>query len=128
MDPGYGRDEFQVTRYCALQAAFLKRGVRNLRVMGSTGLVMAPVAAGRFDAALEEGSWTTGLGPKIWDFAAGKLLVEEAGGLTRDLEEEQGDLLATADRAPLDLEKRSFFCASTPELAEELLTIVAMAR
>lgn len=45
-----------------------------IRGIGSAALSLAYVAAGRFDAY-----WGTNLQP--WDFAAGKLLVEESGGL-----------------------------------------------
>lgn len=44
-----------------------------LRRLGSAAIDMSYVAAGRFDAF-----WEVGLHP--WDMAAGKLLVEEAGG------------------------------------------------
>jgi fructose-1,6-bisphosphatase/inositol monophosphatase family enzyme len=86
---------------------------------------MAYVACGRLDAGFEEGSWESLQGPKIWDFAAGKLLISEAGGLTRDIE---GSLLDTIDERPLDLMKRSFFCASTPSLANEILQAIARGR
>ena len=47
---------------------------RDLRRMGSAALDLAYVAAGRLDGYFERGL-------KPWDFAAGALLVEEAGGL-----------------------------------------------
>lgn len=47
--------------------------VRKLRAMGSAALDMAYVAAGRFDAYIEQGI-------SSWDIAAGKILIEEAGG------------------------------------------------
>ena len=50
---------------------FHSRGVRR---HGSAAIDMAYVACGRFD-----GFWEEGLNP--WDVAAGKLLIEEAGGL-----------------------------------------------
>ena len=52
--------------------SFAKLGV-PIRRLGSAALDLAYVAAGRFD-----GFWEVFLHP--WDFAAGKLLVEEAGG------------------------------------------------
>lgn len=48
--------------------------VRKFRHIGSIGNALAYVAAGHLDAAVE-----TGGGP--WDYAAGALLVHEAGGL-----------------------------------------------
>ncbi|HEV7645620.1 MAG TPA: inositol monophosphatase family protein [Pyrinomonadaceae bacterium] len=47
---------------------------RGVRRDGSAALDMAYLACGRFD-----GFWEEGLNP--WDMAAGKLLVEEAGGV-----------------------------------------------
>ena len=48
--------------------------VRKLRIMGSAALAMAYVADGRFDAYLEAGL-------KRWDIAAGRLILECAGGV-----------------------------------------------
>mmetsp|Transcript_8361 Transcript_8361/g.15305 ORF Transcript_8361/g.15305 Transcript_8361/m.15305 type:complete len:304 (+) Transcript_8361:106-1017(+) len=119
MDPGYGRNEDAVDAFSTVQRAILLKGVRNIRVLGSTGLNMAYVASGRFDAGFEQGSWEKNIGPKIWDFAAGKLIVEEAGGVTRDLWEPM-----PTDNG-LDLMGRSFFCAATKELAKELLELIS---
>lgn len=46
-----------------------------LRAIGSTALNLAYIAAGRFDAY-----WSVGGSVNAWDMAAGKLMVEEAGG------------------------------------------------
>lgn len=46
---------------------------RKLRAMGSAALDMSYIAAGRFDAYIEQGI-------KIWDIAAGMLILQEAGG------------------------------------------------
>lgn len=116
MDPGYGRDAAAVARFQAVQGLLLTSGIRNIRVVGSTGLNMAYVACGRLDAGFEEGAWETNCGPKIWDFAPGSLIIAEAGGLCRDIG--VGSFLT----GPLDLLGRSFFVASTPALASELLT------
>lgn len=53
--------------------AILTHRVMKLRLMGSAALALAYVADGRFDAFVE-----TGL--KLWDVAAGGLIVECAGG------------------------------------------------
>lgn len=50
---------------------------RGIRRDGSAAIDMAYVACGRFD-----GFWEEGLNP--WDMAAGKLLIEEAGGWVTD--------------------------------------------
>jgi myo-inositol-1(or 4)-monophosphatase len=57
-----------------------------VRRCGSSALDLAYVAAGRFD-----GCWEHDL--KLWDMAAGIVLVREAGGFVGTLEED-GDLLA----------------------------------
>ncbi|HEX2549845.1 MAG TPA: inositol monophosphatase family protein [Gammaproteobacteria bacterium] len=51
----------------------------DLRCAGAATLDLAYVACGRFD-----GYWESGL--KLWDLAAGILLVKEAGGLVCDLD------------------------------------------
>jgi myo-inositol-1(or 4)-monophosphatase len=52
---------------------YLIHRVRKVRIMGSAALELAYVATGRLDAFLEYGL-------RIWDIAAGGLLVESAGG------------------------------------------------
>jgi myo-inositol-1(or 4)-monophosphatase len=47
--------------------------VRKMRIMGSAALALAYVASGRVDAYLE-------FGLRLWDVAAGSLLIECAGG------------------------------------------------
>ena len=118
MDPGYGRDDNSIHRYLSVQKNILQRGVRNIRTYGCSGLCLANVACGRFDASFEEGSWDDNTGPKIWDLCAGKLLIEEAGGITRDITKR-----ASKDK-PLDILQRSCFVAATPELADQLLDIM----
>ncbi|MEI6042744.1 MAG: inositol monophosphatase family protein, partial [Chloroflexota bacterium] len=60
------------------QATFLRPRVRTLRILGSSALSLCYVACGRFDLFFHRS-----LGP--WDLAAGMLMVEEAGGiLTND--------------------------------------------
>ncbi len=54
---------------------FLKlvHSVRKIRMMGSAALALTYVASGRFDAYIERGI-------RLWDIAAGGLIVECAGG------------------------------------------------
>ncbi|MDB6065999.1 MAG: Inositol-monophosphatase [Pedosphaera sp.] len=51
----------------------LVRRVRKVRMMGAAALAMTYVASGRFDAYVETGI-------RLWDIAAGGLIVECAGG------------------------------------------------
>ena len=55
----------------------------DIRRMGVASLDLAYVACGRFDGYLEQGL-------KPWDFAAGELLVREAGGIVTDFMGETG--------------------------------------
>ena len=69
--------------------------VAGLRRFGAASLDFAWLAAGRFD-----GYWERGL--KIWDIAAGVLMVREAGGRVEDLDGgpdvlKTGNVLAGAD-------------------------------
>lgn len=74
----------------ALRAFTEKSG--GVRRAGSAALDLAYIAAGRID-----GAWLSGL--KSWDFAAGALLVREAGGLVNDYQggdtwQQSGDLIS----------------------------------
>ncbi|NBC13304.1 MAG: inositol monophosphatase [Gammaproteobacteria bacterium] len=70
-------DETQLRTYLPMLEAIIK-GTAGVRRPGSAALDFAYVAAGRLD-----GFWELGLKP--WDFAAGALLVTEAGGMVTDL-------------------------------------------
>jgi len=61
---------------------FFLSDVRGIRRFGAAALDMAYVASGRFT-----GFWEFSLHP--WDFAAGKLIVEEAGGMVTGLHGEE---------------------------------------
>jgi myo-inositol-1(or 4)-monophosphatase len=66
--------------------------IRDVRRAGAAALDLAYVAAGRVDAYYERGL-------KRWDEAAGRLLVEEAGGVVSDLGGEPHGVLAAATPA-----------------------------
>jgi len=86
------------------QAAVVSRvlpRVRDIRRAGAAAFDLALLAAGRLDGYYERGL-------KPWDWAAGRLLVTEAGGTVVELEDEPAGLVA----------------ASTPELAEALVGLV----
>jgi myo-inositol-1(or 4)-monophosphatase len=78
----------------AEQAQLLVRllpAVRDVRRAGAAALDLAYLACGRIDAFYERGL-------KRWDEAAGRLLVEEAGGACRDLDGEWPGVAAAATR------------------------------
>jgi myo-inositol-1(or 4)-monophosphatase len=87
--PHHGRGDLALFR---TEMAAIQDKVAGLRRFGAAALDLAYVAAGRFDVY-----WERGLSP--WDFAAGILLVREAGGFVTDLEDnertiEAGDVIA----------------------------------
>jgi myo-inositol-1(or 4)-monophosphatase len=84
---------------------FFEKGILGLRRFGSAALELAYVAAGRF-----EGFWEQEL--SSWDFAAGALLVQEAGGRVTD---EQG--------ASRTLE-RGAVVASNRHIHSEMLAVI----
>jgi len=67
------------------QFARVMTSTSGIRRAGSAALDLADLAAGRFD-----GFWELRLAP--WDFAAGMLLVREAGGVVTDLEGDERGL------------------------------------
>lgn len=62
--------------------------LRDIRRAGSAALDLCSVAAGRVDGYYERGG-------QPWDWAAGRLIVTEAGGVTRDLPGEPLGLVAS---------------------------------
>jgi myo-inositol-1(or 4)-monophosphatase len=79
---------------------------QSVRRTGSAALNLAYVAAGRFDAG-----WS--FSTKVWDVAAGILLIEEAGGVATSPE----GLKHAASSG-------TFLVAATQELHAELLALV----
>jgi myo-inositol-1(or 4)-monophosphatase len=81
----------------------------GVRRNGAASLDLAWVAAGRFD-----GFWERRL--RLWDIAAGCLLVREAGGILRDTDDDARDPLATGS-----------VMAANAEVAEPLLALLRAA-
>ena len=76
--------------------------VRGMRLLGSAALEMAYVAAGRLDGYVS-------LSLNAWDFAAGRVIVEEAGGVVTQM---------TGD--PLPFDQKSSVMACNPAFYQEL--------
>ena len=70
---GFSKSKTTINAGLQLLPKYLER-VRKCRLMGSAALDLAYVASGRFDAYIEQSV-------SLWDVAAGKLLVENAGGI-----------------------------------------------
>ncbi|MFH1355446.1 MAG: inositol monophosphatase family protein [Candidatus Omnitrophota bacterium] len=80
--------------------------IRGLRRLGAAALDLCYVACGRVS-----GFWEFELSP--WDYAAGKLLVEEAGGRITD---------KSGNKLPLT--EKSFVVASNSKIHSRMLTII----
>lgn len=88
--PSTGHDEY------IPQLARITESIAGVRRTGSAALDLAYVAAGRFD-----GFWESALKP--WDYAAGLVMIREAGGYITDFNDrpvdyEKGDVMAANDR------------------------------
>jgi myo-inositol-1(or 4)-monophosphatase len=94
---GFGYDLARRSTHAELLLRVLP-AVRGIRVQGAAALDLAWVAAGRLD-----GYYERGIGR--WDWAAGRLLVTEAGGAVRDLDGQPHGVVAASP-------------ALLPELAE----------
>jgi myo-inositol-1(or 4)-monophosphatase len=82
---------------------------QGFRRTGSAALNLCYVASGRYDAAW---SYCT----KVWDVAAGTLLIREAGGI-----------VTSPDGGALDLDRGRFIAAGNPELYRHVKDLVAAA-
>ena len=83
---GFGYDSERRDRQGAVLGRVLPR-IRDVRRAGAAALDLCWVAAGRLDGYYERG-------PQVWDWAAARIIVEEAGGAVADLEPEPHGLAA----------------------------------
>jgi myo-inositol-1(or 4)-monophosphatase len=86
---------------------FLYQHVLDVRRLGAAALDLCYVACGR-----AAGFWEFELSP--WDFAAGKLIVEEAGGMVTGSSEEA-----------VPLTKKYFIVASNAKIHRKMLSIIS---
>jgi myo-inositol-1(or 4)-monophosphatase len=94
---GLSKSKASIEAGAPLLAAYAQR-VRKCRLMGSAALDLAYVACGRLDAYIEQSV-------SLWDVAAGKLLVETAGGSFRmtPREDNPNKISVVASNGKLDL-------------------------
>ncbi len=95
------RGSHEVDRFVAVM-----HEAQSIRRLGSAALNLCYVAMGRLDAY-----WATCV--KIWDVAAGQLILTEAGGV-----------LTRLDGTPFDLDRPQFVAAATERLNHELATLL----
>lgn len=98
---GFAKSKTTIAAGLPVLEYFVSRA-RKCRLMGSAALDLAYVACGRLDAYLESSV-------SLWDVAAGKLLVEAAGGkFEMQPREDNPDKIAVrASSGRMDLEVRS---------------------
>ena len=107
-DVGYERSEAGVRRIGAVLSRLLSLNVRAVRIIGSSALSVAWVAAGRasaFYAGLHKRD-----APKQWDWCAGHAIATAAGVV----------FVRHGDDRPFDIDGSAAICAGTPQLAAEL--------
>jgi len=92
---GHGTDPRALAEYLRMYEVIASR-CHGIRSSGSAALELANVAAGRVDGYFEKGL-------KIWDIAAGSLLVTEAGGIVGEFNGDsaylnKGDIIAAGPK------------------------------
>lgn len=102
--PLVDRDSIEIRRF--IEALVACQGVRRL---GSAALNLAYVAAGRLDAY-----WATAV--KVWDVAAGVIIIEEAGGSVSNI-----------SGAPLDHRYPELAASATAELQSQVIELMQRA-
>lgn len=91
----------------------LVQSTRNVRATGSSGLDLSFVAEGKYGGCMVQAS-------KIWDNAAGMLLIQEAGGIHTDILGKPLDLQSTQKNV-----NRNFtYLAAPPTLHSQLLKLI----
>ena len=81
------------SRCSAASLRVVQEKVAGLRRFGAAALDLCWIAAGRFDCY-----WERNLSP--WDFAAGVIIVREAGGYVTDLDGNERTMLSRATSSP----------------------------
>ncbi len=106
---GYVRDSRKVRKILGANERLVMANVRGIRQLGAGALDLCYVAVGRADAVY---CGVAGEGWKMWDYAAGVLVAEEAGAKVTAL-----------DGKEFDLTSPSMACA-TEDILSKLLQIV----
>ena len=99
--PFSGDNLNKIDAFTGTMSGLLACQTSGIRRLGAAALDLAYVAAGRYD-----GFWESNL--KIWDIAAGVLLVQEAGGVVSDLSGaseylKSGNVLAASPNVHADM-------------------------
>ena len=117
----FGPDNF-LTKYPVHNKLLTKLGdvTRTINANGSCALALGLVACGKADALVQPLQ-------SPWDWAAGKLLVEEAGGVLLFYEMDKGQIIPIKHLEPshYNSDKRSVgFVAGNKKIAEEIMKVL----
>jgi fructose-1,6-bisphosphatase/inositol monophosphatase family enzyme len=104
---GYSRMESDIDIWFKAAKDVLMTGAHGLRAMGSGVMDLCFLAAGRLDAVY---AGVAGEGWKPWDYCAGQVMIEEAGGVICDI-----------SGGTFDLYGKTILAASCNKLADELV-------
>jgi len=116
---GYARSEESIDKMLNAVKRILQHGCRTTRCLGSGVLDLCYVAMGRLDViytGVSEEGW------KPWDYCAGMVIVQEAGGCIRSLQNENDEFDDCGKVVPgssFDIYSKSMICAVHPGLLEE---------
>jgi fructose-1,6-bisphosphatase/inositol monophosphatase family enzyme len=114
---GYERSEKGIQKMCDTLRDVMFQGPHAIRSLGSGVLDLCYLASGRLDAVyagVAGESWCP------WDYCAGWLIIEEAGGVLMTLDR-AADRDANRD---FYMYSKSILAASSPSLGHELYSIV----
>eukprot|EP00586_Coscinodiscus_wailesii_P019706 CAMPEP_0172512074 /NCGR_PEP_ID=MMETSP1066-20121228/241533_1 /TAXON_ID=671091 /ORGANISM="Coscinodiscus wailesii, Strain CCMP2513" /LENGTH=370 /DNA_ID=CAMNT_0013291711 /DNA_START=28 /DNA_END=1140 /DNA_ORIENTATION=+ len=121
---GYECGEEGIEKMVAAVKRILKHGCRCLRGLGSGVLDLCYVASGRLDVVY---AGVAGEGWKPWDYCAGMVIVEEAGGVIRSLQgqkEEFDDNGVIVPGSRFDIYSKSVICGGNKKLLEDCRRLV----
>lgn len=103
-------EEREITMQVEALQRIMVAGIRSIKSFGSGVLDLVYVASGRLDIVY---AGIAGEGWKPWDYCAGMVIVEEAGGCIRTIHEEDGA------NGPFDIYSKSMICGANSDLVEE---------
>lgn len=123
---GYARSEQSVDEMLLAVKRIMMNGCRTTRSLGSGVLDLCYVASGRIDVIY---TGVSGEGWKPWDYCAGLVMIQEAGGCMLSLHNESGkefdkDTGAIVPGSTFDIYSKSMVCGVHAGLVEECRRVI----
>jgi len=113
-EAGYDRSEEGTALQLARLNTMYRAQLQSLRMHGCCTFNLTSIACGRLDGYFE--GRNVQQGPKPWDWAAGALIVQEAGGV-----------MCSIEGGELDIFSGRGVAASSPQLAEQMTSLLSAA-